>query len=179
MINDEPILGEVHQRVQLRKKRTRDRGNETWYTMRRNNITVPRVYPCYVDMARLSLAHSVRYDTKRDVYDLADAMKTAYGSVRPVRKQDGKANPNYGLLDSEFIRLKWSDDGNNGGTGRIMASATTCARVLRNSLSNRSRVSPLSVEQTAIWFETQANCKTQPTFLPATFSQSAIDNARN
>jgi hypothetical protein len=176
---DETAAGAAEARAQPKRKRCRDRSNEPWYASRSSSINVPRAYPNYVDMAQLSLLRPVRYDTERDMYDLLDAMTTAYSSKRPLRGIHKKMGANFGLSKTEFTRIKWSDDANNGGTGRMVASARNCARILRNSATHRPKNAPITVEQTAIWFDNQAKLHTQPTLLPATVSQSAIDNAHD
>lgn len=139
---DETAAGAAEPRAQPKKKRCRDRSNEPWYASRSSTINVPRAYPNYVDMAQLSLLRPVRYDTERDMYDLLDAMTTAYSSKRPLRGMHKKMGANFGLSKTEFTRIKWSDDANNGGTGRMMASARNCARVLRNSATHRPKNAP-------------------------------------
>lgn len=162
-----------HPRANGRRKR--DRSSEAWVMARAAKSKVPRIYPQFVDMGVLSLDHSgVRYSPQHDLYDVRDAVLIAYGNARAVSVTSSKIGKDFGLEQTQFTRARWSD-GSNDGPGRVLADAKTCASVLRASTKHHKRP-PITVDQTAHWFEEQAGCCTQPTLLDSTVSAFGIAN---
>ena len=151
----------------------RQRSHESWYVARQSQSVVERVYPQFVDQGALSAEHQVRFDAKQNVYDLRDALLVGHGSESAVKRASKMGNGNFGLSDDEIKRLKWSDCDTNCGVGRIVCDAKTCARVLRASVTGRSRI---QVEATAVWFEEQAKSTDTPPLLLSTFSAYAEQN---
>lgn len=154
----------------------RRRAEEPYYVARSERVAVRRPYPSHVDIC--CRKNTVRYDPEADLYDLRDALKAGYGNDRAVNVTAQKMGKDFGLEDSQFERLKWSDGGNTG-FGRIAAKAAVCATVLRDSIPHHKRQPPLSVTQAQIWFEEQAGARTQPSILDATVSAHGLANQRS
>ena len=158
------------------RSKKRHRAGEPYYVARSERVAVRRPYPSHVDVCCQN--HTVRYDPEADIYDLRDALKAGYGNERAVNVTANKMGKNFGLKESQFERLKWSDGGNTG-FGRVAAKAAVCATILRDSIPHHKRAPPLSVTQAQIWFEEQAGARTQPSILDATVSAHGLANQRS
>ena len=172
----DPVEGDPTPAADGPRSKKRRRAEEPYYVARSEQVAVRRPYPSHVDVC--CHQNTVRYDPETGVYDLRDALKAGYGNERAVNVTAQKMGKNFGLDDSQFERVKWSD-GNNTGFGRVAAKAAVCATVLRDSIPHHKRTPPLSVTQAQIWFEEQAGARTQPTILDATVSAHGLANQRS
>lgn len=142
---------------------------------RRESAHVARVYPQWVDVGAFEPDHAVRYERERGFYDLRDALQAAYGNDRAWRTTSKGMGKNFGLNDEQFTRIKWSDESSTG-IGRILTSPKDCASIIRSSVRLHKRTQHLGPETVAHWFETQADCSTQPEILPALLSAHGTAN---